>query len=331
MDLSYDSLSAIPSVLSKHYRQGNINVFMTTYVILIHIGAAEGLRRALAGSIKAETLLFAFCLWPITGLGITAGAHRLWAHRSYDAKVPLRIFLMLVNSIANQSSILHWAKDHRTHHVYSETVRDPHNAKRGFFYAHIGWLLLKKDKVVKEAGKKLNFKDLTDDPVLMFQHRLDPGFAQFMCYYVPSKICVLGWGEDFWNAFFIAGTLRLVWVLHCTFLVNSAAHLYGDKPYDESLNPSENPIVSFFAIGEGWHNYHHKYPHDYSTSEFGISSQFNPTVVFIDLMAGMGQVTGRKRAVAAWEAAKIKRDLSSNAEKTLIQHPEMISSDSDSD
>jgi len=203
----------------------------------------------------------------VSGIGITVGAHRLWSHRSYCAAFPVRFFLMLCNSIANQGSILHWARDHRVHHKHSETEADPHNATRGFFFAHIGWLFLKKHKEVIRAGKELDFSDITEDPVVRFQRFFDPWFALYMCFIFPAQIAVKYWEEDFWNAYFVAGGLRYVYVLHCTFLVNSAAHLYGDHPYDVMSHPAENPYVSFFAIGEGWHNWHHKYPFDYGETD----------------------------------------------------------------
>ena len=89
--------------------------------------------------------------------------------------------------------------------------------------------------------------------------------------------------------------------------VNSAAHLWGDRPYDPQSNPAENKIVAVLAIGEGWHNWHHKYPFDYAASEYGVSSRFNPTKMVIDLAAAAGMVTGRKRATAMWAREKAKR------------------------
>lgn len=198
-----------------------------------------------------------------SGFGITVGVHRLWSHRSYSAAFPVRFFLMLCNSIANQGSIYHWTRDHRVHHKYSETDADPHNAMRGFFFAHMGWLYVKKHPEVIRAGKELDFSDLHEDPVVMFQKKLDPWFALYMCFVFPAQVAVRFWGESFWPAFFVAGALRYMLVLHFTWLVNSAAHLFGDHPYDVVSYPSENPYVSFFAVGEGWHNWHHKYPFDY--------------------------------------------------------------------
>jgi len=170
---------------------------------------------------------------------------------------------MLCNSIANQGSIYHWSRDHRVHHKFSETDADPHNATRGFFFAHMGWLLVKKDPAVVKAGREMDFSDLLADPLVRFQKQLDPWFALYMCNVMPAQVASYFWGENFWNAFFVAGALRYCIVLHFTWLVNSAAHLYGDHPYDVLSYPAENPIVSWCAVGEGWHNWHHKYPFDY--------------------------------------------------------------------
>jgi stearoyl-CoA desaturase (delta-9 desaturase) len=228
---------------------------------------------------------------------------------------------MLANSIANQGSIFHWSRDHRVHHKYSETDADPHNATRGFFFAHMGWLLVKKHPDVIKAGRELDFTDLLEDPVVMFQKKLDPWFTLYMCFVFPAQIASRFWGEDFWNGFFVAGALRYVAVLHFTWMVNSAAHLYGDHPYDVLSYPAENPFVSLVAVGEGWHNWHHKFPFDYAASEFGVSSQFNPSKLFIDAMAAIGLVWNRKRGTAAWAMGRARRDREEAAGKPLPKAP----------
>jgi stearoyl-CoA desaturase (delta-9 desaturase) len=306
MDLSFQMVRDIPKVVSHHYKQKQLNYPMMIYISLVHATAAVGLFKLTKCS--AETLLFAFLLWPISGFGITVGVHRLWSHRSYEASFALRLFLMLCNSVANQGSIFHWARDHRVHHKFSETDADPHNATRGFFFAHMGWLFVKKHPDVVKAGRELDFTDLLEDSLVMFQKKCDPWFALYMCFVLPAQIAQYFWGEQFWNGFFVAGALRYVVVLHFTWLVNSAAHLYGDHPYDVLSYPSENPFVSFCSVGEGWHNWHHKYPFDYAASEFGISSQFNPSKLFIDTMAAFGQVWDRKRGTSAWAMGRARRD-----------------------
>ncbi|VCX37541.1 unnamed protein product, partial [Gulo gulo] len=94
------------------------------------------------------------CLLP-NALGATAGAHRGWSHRSYKARLPLRICLAAANSMAFQNDIFEWARDHRVHHKYSETDADPHNARRGFFFSHIGWLFVRRHGDVIEKGRNL--------------------------------------------------------------------------------------------------------------------------------------------------------------------------------
>lgn len=151
--------------------------------------------------------------------------------------------------------------------------------------------------------------------MVVFQQRCSPFLPIFMCFFLPAKIASMCWGEDYWNAFFVVGGLRYCIGLHCTFLVNSAAHIHGDHPYDTSL-PAENPLVSYLTLGEGWHNWHHKYPFDYAASEFGISKQFNVSKLVIDLLASLGLVWGRKRATAVWKMGKFRRD--NNGGKHLL-------------
>ena len=291
-------------ICKNHFKDGNLNYPMIIYIALAHVAALMGLISI--PSCHPYTLVFAVVLWPISGLGITAGAHRLWAHRSYKASLPVRVFLMLCNSMANEGSIYHWARDHRVHHKHSETDADPHNATRGLFFSHMGWLFVKKHPSVISAGKKFNHDDLMADPVVRFQKLCDPWFALFMCFVFPGLVGML-WGETFWNGYWVAGALRYVFVLHVTWCVNSLAHFYGEHPYDPMSWPAENPLVAFLALGEGWHNWHHKYPFDYATSEFGVFKQYNPSKLFIDTCCALGLASDRKRATGAWNKLKMTR------------------------
>lgn len=229
----------------------------------------------------------------IAGMGVTAGVHRYWSHKTYKAKLPLQIFLMLANCLSMQNDILEWSRDHRVHHKYSETTADPHNIKRGFFFAHIGWLLMKKHPDVLIKGRNIDLSDLQRDPVVKFQHRFYHPLSLFLTMVLPVIVPCYFWGEDPWVAFTTLAVFRYVVTLHSTWLVNSAAHLWGSKHYDKTINPSDNRFVSVAAMGEGWHNYHHTFPYDYSTSEWG--PKINLTTIFIDLMAAIGLVYDRKQ------------------------------------
>ena len=298
-----------PSLSKLERYRRNANVPMTVYMSLVHIGALFGLW---AGLFKCTwaTLAFSFVLYFLSALGITAGVHRLWSHRSYKAALPYRIFMMLLNSLANQGTIYHWARDHRVHHLKCETDADPHNAERGFFFSHVGWLLVKKDPRVIHAGQDLDLRDLDALPEVRFQRKLDPVWNLFWCFAFPALVARYLWGEPLLQGFLVAGVFRYVYCLHITWLVNSAAHAWGFRPYEKTDHhgawPSENAFVSLTAIGEGWHNWHHAYPYDYAASELGVSQQFNPTKLVIDAAACLGLVTGRKRALRAWDARKTR-------------------------
>lgn len=95
----------------------------------------------------------------------------MWSHKAYKARLPLRIFLMILQTIAFQNSIYEWARDHRVHHKFTDTDADPHNASRGFFFSHMGWLLIRKHPEVKAKGKLIDMSDLEKDPVVMFQKK----------------------------------------------------------------------------------------------------------------------------------------------------------------
>jgi len=237
-------------------------------------------------------------------MGITAGAHRLWSHRAYKAKFPLRVFLMVANSMAGENSIYIWSRDHRLHHKCSETRADPHDANRGFFFSHVGWLLQRKHPAVKEAGKKIIMTDLEQDSVVMFQHKHYLAFFLSMAFILPTVLPHILWGESLLTAYYLA-VLRYVAVLHSTWLVNSAAHMFGMKPYDRTIGPVENRLVSFLAVGEGFHNYHHTFPYDYRTSEWGF--RLNLTSVFLDAMAAIGQAYNLRTASPATIEARAAR------------------------
>ena len=261
-------------------------------VVAIHVTGLIGI--LLAPFAAWPTWLWFFCMYVCSALGVTAGAHRLWTHRSYKAKWPLEVLLMCFNSISMQMSILEWSHDHRVHHKYSETDADPHNAKRGFFFAHMGWLMLHVHPEVNRRKKETDMSDLLNNRIVMFQDRHYAAMCIFFSILVPTLVPWYFWGENVYVAFFVAFALRYALTLHQTWLVNSAAHMWGGRPYDKTINPSENAAVCFIAIGEGFHNYHHTFPYDYSTSEWG--PKFNITTAFIDLFGALGLAYDRKQA-----------------------------------
>ncbi|CAH2062159.1 unnamed protein product, partial [Iphiclides podalirius] len=233
-----------------------------------------------------STIIFSYILFVFAAIGVTAGAHRLWTHKTYKAKMPLQIILVVMNSLAFQNTAIDWVRDHRMHHRYSDTDADPHNATRGFFYSHMGWLLVRKHEQVKRRGKYIDMSDIYANPVLRFQKKYAVPFIGTICFGLPTLIPMYVFGETLNTAWHIA-LFRYVMNLHITFFVNSAAHLWGNKPYERSIKPVQSIPVSFIAFGEGFHNYHHVFPWDYRTAELG-NNWLNLTTGFIDFFAWVG-------------------------------------------
>ncbi|CAG2172888.1 unnamed protein product, partial [Oppiella nova] len=193
------------------------------------------------------------------------------------------------------------------HHRYSETDADPHNAKRGFFFAHMGWLMCRKHPEVTIKGKEIDMTDLLADPVVRFQHKYYYPLVALIWLIIPVSVPVLCFGETWFDSFLL-NCFRYVISLHQAWLVNSMAHIGpAYKPYDKYINPRESRTVTYLALGEGYHNYHHTFPGDYSASEYGWKDNWNIATAFIDMFACIGWAYDRRRPTEAVVKARITR------------------------
>jgi stearoyl-CoA desaturase (delta-9 desaturase) len=198
-----------------------------------------------------------FLAW--NGMSITAGYHRLWAHKSYQAHWLVRIGYALGGALSIQNSIKVWASNHRTHHRYTDDVdQDPYSAKRGLWFSHMGWML--RDYPASQTDFA-NVKDLERDPIVVWQHRYYWPLVILMNIVLPMSIgAVLG---DMWGGLLLIGFLRLVICHHTTFFINSLAHFWGNQPYSDRHSARDNGILALLTYGEGYHNYHHTFQWDY--------------------------------------------------------------------
>ena len=196
-------------------------------------------------------------LWWVTGLGITAGYHRLFSHRSYQASTLLKVFFAMTGAAACQNSILEWSEDHRHHHRSVDTDRDPYNAKRGFWWSHVGWVLFD-DSLTRQRTMT---DDLGRDPLCQWQHTYYLHLAIGFNVLVP--LCVGLLVGDALGALLFGGLVRIVMVHHFTFFINSLAHIWGRQPWSRSNTSRDNWLLSLLTLGEGYHNYHHAFQTDY--------------------------------------------------------------------
>lgn len=206
-------------------------------------------------TVIATLLALGFC-----GLSITAGYHRLWAHKAYQAHPALQFIFAIGGAFALQNSALHWSSDHRVHHKHvDDNDKDPYSAKKGFWYSHIGWML--REYHGEHYSDYGNVRDLQRNKIVAWQHK----------YYLPLCIVtnfgipiVLGLIHGQMLAMLLSvGVLRLVLNHHFTFLINSLAHIWGKRPYSDQNSARDNGILAFFTYGEGYHNFHHIFEYDY--------------------------------------------------------------------
>jgi stearoyl-CoA desaturase (delta-9 desaturase) len=186
------------------------------------------------------------------------GYHRLWAHRSYSASPLLKYLLAAFGAGAVQGSIKFWVREHRAHHRYTDTDRDPYNIQKGFWHAHIMWVLVKQPK----KNNRVDISDIMHDRIVVWQHKYYFIAALIMGWVLPALVAGLGW-NDWYGGFLYAGILRSFFVNQATFCVNSLAHYLGEQPFDDRRSPRDHILTAIITMGEGYHNYHHSFPSDY--------------------------------------------------------------------
>ena len=196
-------------------------------------------------------------MWLVTGVSITAGYHRLFTHRAYSAVAPVRALFAIVGAATFQNSVITWGAAHRFHHRNVDTDDDPYNAQEGFFHSHIGWVLVEGAK----HDDTSNVPDLWKDPILRWQHRHILAIGTVVN--LASTVALGLLTGHMLGMFIFAFLLRLVLTHHFTFLINSAAHMWGSQPYSTAHSARDNWLLSFLSYGEGYHNYHHSFQADY--------------------------------------------------------------------
>lgn len=234
-------------------------------------------------------IFFAFFM-VVNGIGIGSGYHRLWSHRTYEAHPILKWFLVLVGGMSLQNSVLIWCARHRVHHRdVDDNDRDPYSIGRGFWFAHIGWML--RDYPSGDVDYSL-VQDLQNDPVVAWQHRNYWALVWTTNVGIPVLLGLIT--GDVLGMFLLVGVLRLVMSHHVTFFINSLCHMWGTRPYTDENSARDNHFLALITYGEGYHNYHHMFQSDYRNGIRWWHLDVNKW--FISTCALLGLVRNRKRA-----------------------------------
>ena len=239
---------ATPTLLyGRKYSKG-VNLITAVAMTAFHIGAV-----AAFFFIDAGAILTALVLYYVSGMfGIGMGYHRLLTHRSYKTPKWVEYFLTFCATLALEGGPIFWVATHRIHHQKSDMEGDPHTPHEGGWWAHMGWILMGRGMHHDASVLAKYTPDLSRDPVhvwLSNWHWLSNVVVGL------ALLAFGGWPYVFWGIFF-----RTAWGLHCTWLVNSATHMWGSRRFQTRDDSTNNWWVAIITFGEGWHNNHHAHP-----------------------------------------------------------------------
>jgi stearoyl-CoA desaturase (delta-9 desaturase) len=216
------------------------------------------------------------------GMSVTCGYHRLFSHRAYQARGPVRLLMLCLGAASFENSALQWASDHRIHHRQVDQAGDPYNSRKGFWYAHWIWVMEERTQAI------VGVADLEKDPLVRWQHRHHFLIGACMALSLPVLVGILT--HNLAGNLIIGVLLRIVVTHHTTFFINSAAHFFGTQPYTDANSARDNAFLAPFTYGEGFHNYHHMWQWDYRN---GVKwYQWDPAKWVIKAMSWLGLASG---------------------------------------
>ena len=231
------------------------------------------------GGPHPATIALLLLMMGLTGLGVTAGYHRCFTHCSFKAHWAVKLYFLLFGGAAFEGSACEWCCAHRKHHSDVDTDGDPYNIQKGFWYAHIGWVVFKSDQSDESC-----IPDLLRDRLITWQSRYYIPLAVCIGFVLPTALAAL-WGDPI-GGFFIAGVLRVVINHHLTFLINSYCHFFGKQTYSDKDSARDSWLMAFFTYGEGYHNFHHAFQTDFRNGF--RPHHFDPTKWFIHALHRLG-------------------------------------------
>ena len=274
--------------------------------------------------LSAVTAAIALVFYVFSGMGVTVGFHRLFTHRSFEASRGLKLALAIGGSMAVQGSILSWVAAHRRHHAYSDREGDPHSPHldegpglggviRGLWHAHIGWLTSPEKTDIERWAP-----DLLKDPDLVKIDRWFPRLT-IISFALPAVVG-LAITRSLWGgiAAFIWGSLvRVFFLHHVTWSINSICHFYGERPFKSLDFSTNNWVLAIISFGESWHNNHHAFP---TSARHGIGrGQIDVSAGLISLFEKLHLATKVKIVKPKQLAAKAIRDF--KPRRNIVEHP----------
>jgi sn-2 palmitoyl-lipid 9-desaturase len=194
-----------------------------------------------------------FLHWVSGSIGICMGYHRMLTHRSFQVPKWLEYIIATCGALALQGGPTFWVAGHRQHHAFTEDIeKDPYSAKKGFWWSHMGWMFFLKPEVFDRKIYAKNAPDIARDPYYAFLDKY------FLALQIPVALLLYAFGG--WPFVIYGVFVRAVALWHCTWLINSANHMWGYRNFNNDDNSRNLWWVALLTYGEGWHNNHHAFP-----------------------------------------------------------------------
>jgi stearoyl-CoA desaturase (delta-9 desaturase) len=225
----------------------NYKAYILTIVIVPFLGTVLAICSLWQQAVHRSDLLLLVTMYTFTGLGMSAGFHRMLTHRSFRAHPIVKLVLLILASMAVEAPPIEWAATHIKHHAQSDREGDPHSPTEGLFHAHLGWLF--KDRF---ADPQQYCRHLLKDPIVVFVNRT---FLLWVALSLLIPLVIGGWTGFLWGAL-----VRIFIGHHMTFSVNSICHTFGKREFETNDRSHNQWIVGLLGFGEGWHNNHHAFP-----------------------------------------------------------------------
>lgn len=270
-------------ILKKNKIEWTVSIYIIGYHLALLIGLPFYFFHY---SPKGSLFIAAAIILYISGLAITVGYHRLYSHSTFKTNKYVEGVILFFGSMATQGSALKWSCDHRRHHAFVDTDRDPYSIKKGFMHAHMFWLFRKTEPLDQKV-----VADLYRNKLVLFQHKYYP-FLMVLTNIIATLLVgyIL---NDYLGALVITWGIRLFFLHHFSWFINSIAHTFGSQSFSQEHTAVDNYLISLVTFGEGYHNYHHTFANDYRN---GIKwYHFDPSKWVIWTLSKLRLATGLRR------------------------------------
>jgi len=218
-----------------------------TIVLAPFLATAFGIVQLWERAVSWRDLALLAGLYIPISLGVTAGFHRMLTHRSFKAHPAARAVILVLGSMAVEGAAIGWAANHLKHHALSDQPGDPHSPVDGLVHAHLGWLFN-----LDQADPTIYCRSLLRDRVVVF---VDRTFPLWVVLSLVIPFAIGGWTGLLWG-----GLVRMFFVHHVTWSVNSVCHTFGRRAFATTDRSRNQWTVGLLGMGEGWHNNHHAFP-----------------------------------------------------------------------